>query len=58
MAVLRIDALATAAAGLPVVDAVDACAVAWSASRVAAGGARCVGDGVVDARGRPMRTCW
>jgi predicted RNase H-like nuclease len=53
-----LDALATAPAGLPVVDALDACAVAWSASRVAAGSARCAGDGAVDARGRPMRICW
>ena len=53
-----LDALADAPPGLPLVDALDACAVAWSAARVAAGRARCVGDGSVDARGRPMRICW
>ena len=53
-----LDALAGAPDGLPLVGALDACAAAWSAARVAAGSARCVGDGRVDARGRVMRTCW
>ena len=46
------------AARLPVIDAMDACAAAWSARRLADGVAECVGDGSVDARGRPMRICW
>ncbi len=52
------DALAAAPTGVPMVDALDACAAAWSAQRVAAGGGQCVGDGTRDARGRPMRICW
>ncbi|MGY1749947.1 DUF429 domain-containing protein [Modestobacter sp. SYSU DS0511] len=52
------EALADAPAGVPVVDALDACAAAWSARRIAAGTAECVGDGSRDARGRPMRICW
>jgi hypothetical protein len=40
------------------VDALDACAAAWSARRIADGEAECVGDGRTDARGRPMRICW
>lgn len=52
------EALAEAPAGLPVVDALDACAAGWSARRLADGGAECVGDGRTDARGRPMRICW
>ena len=51
-------ALAEAPPRLPAVDALDACAVAWSAQRIAAGTAECVGDDVRDARGRPMRICW
>ncbi len=51
-------ALATAPAGVPLVDALDACAVAWSAARIAAGTGTCVGDGARDSRGRPMRICW
>ncbi|SMO92549.1 Predicted nuclease (RNAse H fold) [Geodermatophilus aquaeductus] len=43
---------------VPAVDALDACAAAWSARRVADGVAECVGDGAPDARGRPMRICW
>jgi predicted RNase H-like nuclease len=53
-----LGALAEAPAGLPVVDALDACAAAWSAARVAAGTARRVGDDAVDARGRRMRISW
>jgi predicted RNase H-like nuclease len=56
MAVL--DALADSPDGLPAVDALDACAAAWSALRIAEGSASCVGDGARDARGRPMRICW
>ncbi|MDK3256722.1 DUF429 domain-containing protein [Blastococcus capsensis] len=53
-----LDALATAPSQLPLVDALDACAVAWSAQRIAAGTAECVGDGARDARSRPMRISW
>ena len=52
------QALAVAPVGVPVVDALDACAAAWSAQRLAAGTAECVGDGTTDSRGRPMRICW
>jgi predicted RNase H-like nuclease len=52
------DALAAAPTGVPMVDALDACAAAWSAQRLAEGRADCVGDGTTDARGRPMRICW
>jgi len=52
------QALADAPAGVPMVDALDACAAAWSAQRIAAGTAESVGDGTRDARGRPMRICW
>jgi hypothetical protein len=51
-------ALADAPAGVPVVDALDACAAAWSAQRLAVRRAECVGDGTTDPRGRPMRICW
>ena len=51
-------ALAEAPVGVPMVDALDACAAAWSAQRLAAGTAECVGDGTSDTRGRPMRICW
>jgi predicted RNase H-like nuclease len=51
-------ALADAPLRVPVVDALDACAAAWSAQRLAAGTAECVGDGTTDSRGRPMRICW
>ena len=51
-------ALAEAPARLPAVDALDACAAAWSAQRIAEGRAECVGDGALDARGRPMRIRW
>jgi predicted RNase H-like nuclease len=52
------DALADAPRGVPVIDALDACAAAWSARRLAAGEGECVGDGSTDRRGRPMRICW
>lgn len=52
------EALAEAPAGVPVIDALDACAAAWSARRLADGQGECVGDGALDARGRPMRICW
>ena len=51
-------ALADAPVGVPVVDALDACAAAWSARRLADGLGESVGDGTVDRRGRPMRICW
>ena len=53
-----LDGLAAAEPGMPLVDALDACAVAWSAARLARGAGECVGDGSLDARGRPMRICW
>jgi predicted RNase H-like nuclease len=53
-----LDALADDRVGLPVVDALDACAAAWSARRLADGRGECVGGGALDARGRPMRICW
>jgi predicted RNase H-like nuclease len=57
--VMDVDAaLADAPAGVPMVDALDACAAAWSARRLSDGVAECVGDGRTDARGRPMRICW
>jgi predicted RNase H-like nuclease len=52
------DALAAAPQRVPAIDALDACAAAWSARRVADGLAKTVGDGTVDRRGRPMRICW
>ncbi|MCW2578052.1 MAG: hypothetical protein JWR66_4082 [Modestobacter sp.] len=52
------EALAEAPAGVPMIDALDACAAAWSAQRLVAGSAECVGDGTTDSRGRPMRICW
>ncbi|MCZ2804645.1 DUF429 domain-containing protein [Modestobacter sp. VKM Ac-2983] len=52
------EALTDAPAGVPLVDALDACAAAWSARRLAAGTADRVGDGTTDSRGRPMRICW
>jgi predicted RNase H-like nuclease len=56
MAVL--DALAEAPVGVPAVDCLDACAAAWSAARIAAGTAQCVGDVGTDRRGRRMRISW
>ncbi|WP_324276678.1 DUF429 domain-containing protein [Blastococcus brunescens] len=52
------DALLAAPARVPAIDALDACAAAWSAARLARGEGNCVGDGVRDSRGRPMRICW
>ncbi len=52
------EALAEAPSAVPVVDALDACAAAWSARRLSEGRGECVGDGARDARGRPMRICW
>jgi predicted RNase H-like nuclease len=52
------DALLAAPPRVPAVDALDACAAAWSARRIADGAAEWVGDGSRDARGRPMRTYW
>ena len=57
--VMDVDAaLVDAPPRVPAVDALDACAAAWSARRIAGGVAECVGDGATDARGRPMRICW
>ena len=57
--VMDVDAaLLAAPPRVPAVDALDACAAAWSARRVADGTAGCVGDGATDARGRPMRISW
>ena len=52
------QALTDAPRLVPMVDALDACAAAWSAQRLAEGRGECVGDGALDARGRPMRICW
>jgi predicted RNase H-like nuclease len=52
------EALGGAPAGVPMIDALDACAAAWSARRLAEGRGECVGDGTTDARDRPMRICW
>jgi predicted RNase H-like nuclease len=52
------DALAAAPVGVPLIDALDACAAAWSAQRIADGTAESVGDGAHDSRGRPMRISW
>jgi len=58
-AVMDVDeALAAAPPRVPAVDALDACAAAWSAQRVADGTARTVGVDTPDARGRPMRISW
>ena len=57
--VMDVDAaLLAAPPRVPAVDALDACAAAWSARRIADGTAECVGDGTTDARSRPMRICW
>jgi predicted RNase H-like nuclease len=57
--VMDVDAaLLDAPPRVPAVDALDACAAAWSARRIADGVAECVGDGATDTRGRPMRICW
>ena len=52
------DAMLRAPARVPAVDALDACAAAWSAQRIATGTAESVGDDGRDARGRPMRITW
>jgi predicted RNase H-like nuclease len=52
------QALADAPRLVPMVDAMDACAAAWSARRISEGSGECVGAGTTDARGRPMRICW
>ncbi|UOY03382.1 DUF429 domain-containing protein [Blastococcus sp. PRF04-17] len=51
-------ALAQAPPDTPLVDALDACAAAWSAQRIADGEQETVGDGGTDRRGRPMRISW
>ncbi len=57
--VVDVDAaLLAAPPRVPAVDALDACAAAWSARRIADGTAECVGDGSLDARGRAMRIYW
>jgi predicted RNase H-like nuclease len=57
--VMDVDAaLLDAPPRVPAVDALDACAAAWSARRIADGTAECVGDGATDARSRLMCTCW
>ena len=53
-----LDALARGPARMPTVDALDACAAAWSAQRIADGRAESVGEDRRDARGRPMRISW
>jgi predicted RNase H-like nuclease len=53
-----LDALAEAPPRVPAVDALDACAVAWSAQRMADGTATCVGSDERDARNRRMRIEW
>jgi predicted RNase H-like nuclease len=53
-----LDALADAPPEVPAADLLDACAVAWSARRIADGRAEAVGDDVRDALGRPMRISW
>jgi hypothetical protein len=53
-----LDALAAAPARVPAADALDACAAAWSAQRIAAGLAESVGDDVRDRLDRPMRITW
>ena len=53
-----LDALARAPGGVPAVDALDACAAAWSAQRIAEDRSESVGDDVRDARGRRMRISW
>ena len=53
-----VDALAEAPPRVPAADALDACAAAWSAQRIADGVAESVGDDVRDRLGRPMRITW
>jgi len=52
------EALLGAPARVPAVDCLDACAVAWSARRIAEGTASSVGADERDARGRPQRIWW
>jgi predicted RNase H-like nuclease len=52
------EALDGAPAGVPMIDALDACVAAWSAARLVRGEGECFGDGATDSRGRPMRICW
>jgi predicted RNase H-like nuclease len=52
------DALLSAPPRAPAIDALDACAAAWSAQRIADGTAETVGDGATDRLGRPMRISW
>jgi predicted RNase H-like nuclease len=57
--VMDVDAaLLDAPRRVPMIDALDACAAAWSAGRIADGTAECVGDDGRDSRGRPMRIWW
>jgi predicted RNase H-like nuclease len=49
------DLLAVPRPGAAADDVLDAAALAWTASRVAAGEAIALGDGAADARGRPQR---
>ena len=56
-AVMDVDLL-NAPPLIPAVDVLDACAAAWSAQRIAAGAAACLGDDARDSRGRPMRICF
>ncbi|WP_308010407.1 DUF429 domain-containing protein [Blastococcus sp. LR1] len=51
-------ALAEAPPLVPMIDALDACAAAWSAQRLARNRGECLGDGTLDSRGRPMRICF
>jgi len=52
------QALLAAPARVPAADALDACAAAWSAQRIADGVACSVGDDARDRRGRPLRISW
>ena len=56
-AVMDVDLL-NAPPLIPAVDVLDACAAAWSAQRIAAATATCVGDAARDSHGRPMRICF
>jgi predicted RNase H-like nuclease len=57
--VMDVDAaLLDAPRRVPMIDALDACAAAWSAGRIAAGTAEYVGDDGRDSLGRPMRIWW
>jgi predicted RNase H-like nuclease len=55
--VMDVDLLA-APPLVPAIDALDACAAAWSARRIADGTAESFGDGTMDSRRRPMRICF